>query len=257
MNAYDVLQGSGSHYIQTDSDLRTESENYPVDIDAVAQLARLYAAGTPPDEEFRSIKERINATSNELPNNQSDAHLRPTEWRTPQEIRSSAVAYNRQTTDAAFNQRIETIRETLEFSAELRVLESSIRVVPRPSGFENQFMSAKSLMRGRIFHVAFFSFAAVIGLAFCWHSQEAKEIVSRWALSMDRLLSVSTRESAPALATSSELLRGRALPELIAARPSANRFDPQQERIYADSATTHRVKQKTKLKTSSPHRTLR
>jgi hypothetical protein len=252
-----AFQESRSHDTLPDSNLRNESENYPVDIDAVAQLARLYAAGTPPDEEFRSIKKRINATSNELPNNQNDAHPRPTEC-TPQEIRSSGVAHNRLTSDAAFNQRIETIRETLEFSAELRVLEPSIRVDLRPSGFEDQFMSAKASMRGRIFHAAFFSFAAVVGLAFCWHSQESKEIVSRWALSMDRMLSVSTRESAPALATSAELLRGRALPsELIAARPSANRFDPQQERIYADSATTHRAKQRTKLKTSSRPRTFR
>jgi hypothetical protein len=253
-----AFQESGSHDTQPDSNLRNESENYPVDIDSVAQLARLYAAGTPPDEEFRSIKKRINATSNELPNNQNDAHLRPTQWQTPQEIQSSGVAHNRHTSDAAFNQRIETIRQTLEFSAELRVLGPSIRVDPRPSGFEDQFMSGKALMRGRIFHAAFFSFAAVVGLAFCWHSQEAKEMVSRWALSMDRMLSVSTRGSAPALATSSELLRGRALPsELIAARPSANRFDPQQERIYADSATTHRAKQRTKLKTSSRPRTFR
>ena len=57
-----AFQESGSHDTQPDSNLRNESENYPVDIDSVAQLARLYAAGTPPDEEFRSIKERINAT---------------------------------------------------------------------------------------------------------------------------------------------------------------------------------------------------
>ena len=109
-------------------------------------------------------------------------------------------------------------------------------------------MSARALMRGRISRVAFFSFAAVIGLTFCWHSHDAKEIVSRWALSVDRLLSVSTRKSPPALATSSDLLRrGAVPPEVTAARHSANRFDAPQERTYADGATTHGVKQNTRI----------
>jgi hypothetical protein len=243
----------GGHDTKADSNLRKESKNYPVNIEAVAQLARLYAAGTPPDEEFRSIKERINATSPELANKQKGTHLTLKEWRTAQEIWSRGLKYDQHAADAAFNQRTETIREEKpDFSAELRVLESSIRV-PRPSSFEDKFMSARAFMHGRISHVVFFSFAAVIGLIFCWHSHEAREIVSRWAWSMERFLSVSTRESPPTLATSSELLRRRALPhELAAARHGANQFDAQQESIYADGAATHRVKQYTRSKMSSP-----
>ena len=244
----------GGHDTKADSNLGKESENYPVNIEAVAQLARFYAAGTPPDEEFRSIKERINAASNELADKQKGTHLTPKEWQTAQEIWSCGVKYDQHTADAAFNQRIEAIREEKpDFSAEFRVLESSIRVVPRPSGFQDQFVSARAFMHGRISHVVFFSFAAVMGLIFCWHSHEAREMVGRWAWSMERFLSVSARESPPALATSSELLQRRALPhELTAARHGANQFDAQQERIYADGAATHGVKQHTRSKMSSP-----
>ena len=36
-----------------------------MDIEKVAQLAKFYATGAPPDEEFRSIKERIDVAGNE------------------------------------------------------------------------------------------------------------------------------------------------------------------------------------------------
>jgi hypothetical protein len=242
---------SGGHETKADCDLRTQSEIYPVNIEAVAQLARFYANGTPPDEEFRLIKERINTPRNV--DKQKGSHLPPKEWRAAQETWSRGVTYEPHTADDAFNQRTEIIREKSDFSAGLRAVESAIRVVPRPSGFKDRFVSARALMRGRISRVAFFSFAAVIGLTFCWHSHHAKEIVSRWALSVDRLLSVSTRKSPPALATSSDLLRrGVVPPEVTAARRNANQFDAQQERIYADGATTHGVKQNTRTKTSSP-----
>jgi hypothetical protein len=241
---------SGGHDTKADSDLRTGSEIYPVDIEVVAQLARFYAAGTPPDEEFRSIRERINTARNADEPKGADL---PKGWRTAQEIWSRGVTYEPHTADDAFNQRTEIVREKSDFSAELRALESSIRVVPGPSGFKGRFVTATALMRGRISRVAFFSFAAVIGLTFCWRSHDAKEIVSRWGLSVDRLLSVSTKKSPPVLATSSDLLRrGAAAPEVTAARHSANQFDAQQERTYAAGATAHGVKQTTTSRTSLP-----
>jgi len=42
----------------------------PVDIEKVAQLARFYAAGTPPAEEFRAIKEWVGVVSKEPPEKQ-------------------------------------------------------------------------------------------------------------------------------------------------------------------------------------------
>ena len=239
----------GGHDTKADSDLWTQSELYPVNIEAVAQLARFYAAGTPPDEEFRSIKEGINTSGNA--DKQKGVHFTPKEWRTAQEMWSRGVTYEPHTADDAFNQPTEIIRERSDFSAELRALESSIRVVPGPSGFKVRFASARALMRGRISRVAF-PFAAVIGLTFCWHSHDAKKIISHWALSVDRLLSVSTRTSSPSLATSSDLRRGAVAPKVTTARHSANQFDAQQERTYAEGATTHRAKQHTESKTSSP-----
>jgi len=239
---------SGGHDTKADSDLWTQSELYPVNIEAVAQIARLYAARTPPDEEFRLIKEGINTSGNA--DKQKGVHFTPAECRTAREMGSRGVTYEPLTADDAFNQPTEIIREKSDFSAELRALESSIRVVPSPSGFKVRFVSARALRRGRISRVAF-PFAAVIGLIFCWHSHEAKEIVSHWALSVDRLLSVSTRKSSPSLA-SSDLRRRAVAPKVTAARHSANQFDAQQERTYADGATTHGVNQHTESKTSSP-----
>ena len=239
---------SGGHDTKADSDLWTQSKLYPV-IEAVAQIAQLYAARTPPDEEFRLIKEGINTYGNA--DKQKGVHFTPAECRTAREMGSRGVTYEPLTADDAFNQPTEIIREKSDFSAELQALESSIRVVPSPSGFKVRFVSARALRRGRISHVAF-PFAAVIGLIFCWHSHEAKEIVSHWALSVDRLLSVSTRKSPPSLATSSDLRRGAVAPKVTAARHSANQFDAQQERKYADGAATHGVKQHTESKTSSP-----
>ena len=122
-----------------------------MNIEKVAQLAKFYAAGTPPDEEFRAIKEWVNVASNELPDKNNSAHLAPKERRTAQEIRSRGVTHEPQTASGAFNQRTEIVREKSDFSAGLRALESSIRVSACPKGFKyDRFMSARALMRGRI-----------------------------------------------------------------------------------------------------------
>ena len=74
--------------------------------------------------------------------------------------------------------------------------------------------------------LALFFIAALIaiGATFAWHSQgdEAKEMVRRWALSLDWLLSISTTKSPPAPAaasTSPELARPleAVAPDLVAA----------------------------------------
>jgi hypothetical protein len=245
---------SGRHDTEVDSELRKQSGTYPVNIEAVAQLARFYAAGNPPDGEFRSIKERNNAIGNDLPDKQEGAYLAPEEPGKAREIRSRGMICDPHTADDGVDQRTEAIREESDFSTGVRALESSIRVIPRPPGFKDRFVSAAVLMRGRITNVAFFSIAAAIGLTICWHSREAREIVSRWALSMEPSLSASMSKSPPALATSSELLRRAAVPpEIAAARHSdANHFNAQQERIHANGLTTRGVKQNTRSKMSSP-----
>jgi hypothetical protein len=243
---------SGRH--DTDSDLREQSGIYPVNIEAVAQLARFYAAGNPPDGEFRSINERNNAISNDLPDKRDGAYLAPEESQKSREIRSRGITYDPHTADDGIDRRTETIREESDLSPAVQAPESSIRVVPRPPGFKDRFVSATILMRGQITNVTFFSFAAAIGLTICWHSREAKEIVSGWVLSMDWSLSASTSKSPPALATSSELLRRAAVPpEIAAARHGdSNHSNVQQERMYANGATTRGMKQNTRSKMSSP-----
>ena len=109
MNADDLLHKagfthgdvSGAHDTGADrSALRKQSEVGSVDIEQVAQLAKFYAAGTPPDEEFRSLKERIDVASD-------GAHPAPKEWRTSEEIRSSGLTHDPDTARDTFNQRIE------------------------------------------------------------------------------------------------------------------------------------------------------
>ena len=96
-------------------------------------------------------------------------------------------------------------------------------------------------MRGRISRtVALVLFAALIGLTFGWysHREEAQEIVRRWALSVDPLLSVSRRQSSPATATSTELLRREAVAsQVAAARHNAEQLGAYQQQTYADAAT--------------------
>ena len=208
-------------------------EMYAVNIEAVAKLAQLYAAGAPPDEEFRLIKERLSAACNEQLDKQKGAHLTPAELRTAHEIRSRGVACDPYSANNAFGQRTETIQDKSDFSAEVRAQDSSIRVAPRPSGLKDRFVSARALMRERISEVAFFSFAAAVALIFFWHPREAREIVSRWTLSMDRSFSVSTSNSSPALATSSEPLRRATVPPEVA---TARNSDPDH---FQCTARTH------------------
>jgi hypothetical protein len=249
---------SGGHDTETDRiDLRTQSEACSLNIDKVAQLAKFYAAGTPPDKEFRAIKEWANAASNdELPCKDNSSQLAPKEWRTGQEIRPPGVTRDPHTAGDAFNQRTEILPEKSDFSAGSRALESSIRVSARPSGFKyDGFVSARALIRGRVARtLALFLFAALIGLTLGWqsHRQEAKEMVRRWALSVDRLLSASTRKSLPAPDTSSELPRREAVaPDFRAARHGAEQSGSHQEQIYADVTTMQAVEQNPRSKTSS------
>jgi putative SOS response-associated peptidase YedK len=161
-----------------------------VNIEKVAQLAKLYATGSLPDKELRAIKERANVAGNEVADKDNGAHLVPNEWGT-----ASGLTRDPETGCGAFNQRIEMAREKADFSTGLRAMESSIRVFSRPSGFRcDQFVSDKARTSSSL---ALFFIAALIavGATFVWHSQgdEAKEMVRRrWALSLDWLLSMST-----------------------------------------------------------------
>jgi len=241
-----VSLNSGSHHSEADGDLDERSRIRSVDIEAVAQLARFYAAGPPPDEEFRSIKEWINARGNDLVDNWKIFPLSPNRSGTAQEIRSRRATYD---LSAADDSLAAAIRGELDDFASART--SSIHAVPRQSNSKGRLVSARALTRGQISHVAIFSFAAVIGLTILWHSFEARAIVSRWVLSLNRSLSIYTQKSPPVLVTSSELLRRAAgPPEITAALHSAKHNDARQERTYADGAAVSGGKQNTRSKRS-------
>jgi hypothetical protein len=102
-----------------------------VNIEKVAQLARLCATGTPSDKDFKAIKQRAGAAGNEV----ADEN----EWRTAEKAASNELPRDPNTGHDAFFQQIEMARDKSDFSAGLKAMESSIRLVPRPSS-----------MRGRI-----------------------------------------------------------------------------------------------------------
>jgi hypothetical protein len=241
-----VSLNSGSHHSEADGDLDERPRIRSVDIEAVAQLARFYAAGPPLDEEFRSIKEWINARGNDLVDNWKSSPLSPKVPGIAQEIRSRRATYD---LSAADDSLAAAIRAELDDFASARG--SSIHAVPRQSGFKDRLVSARALTRGRISHVAIFSFAAVIGLTILWHSFEAKQIVSRWVSLLDRSLWIYTQKSPPVLVTSSELLRRAAgPPEITAPLHRAKQNDAQLERIYADGRAVRGAKQNTRSKRS-------
>jgi hypothetical protein len=241
---------SAGHDSEADRELRNLTA---VNIEAVANLARFYAAGTPPDEEFRSFKERLNAACNEPL--EKRAQLTHAELRAAREIRSRGVPHDPYSAKNVFDHRTKSIQEESDFSAGVRAEDASIRVAPRTSSLKDPLVSARLLMRGHMPKAAFFSFAAAAALTICWHSREAIEIVSRWTLSMDRSLSVSTSKPPPELATSSEPLKRAAVPPegATARRSAANHFSTKQERISEDGGTIRGVKHNTRSKMSSPH----
>jgi hypothetical protein len=227
---------SGGHDVKPDD---------PVNIEKVAQLARFYAAGTPPDEEFRAIKEWVSVVSNELPDKNNSAHLAQKERQTAQEIWLRGATHEPQTAGGAFNQRTEIVWEKSDFSAGLRALESSIRVSACPKGVKyDRLMRARVLMRARISHtVPVFFFAGLVGLTLGWysHREGAQEVVSRCASSVDRLLSVSTGKPSPASASSSVRPREAVALEVAAPRHSA-------EQLGAIQWSEHNIPSKTSLR---------
>ena len=239
---------SGAHDTGADrSALRKQSEVGSVDIEQVAQLAKFYAAGTPSDEEFRSLKERIDVASD-------GAHPAPKEWRTSEEIRSSGLTHDPDTARDTFKQRIEMDSEKSDLSDGLRALESSIRI----SGGD------RALMRGgisRTLVLFFFAGLIALGATFAWHyhGNDTKEMVSRWVLPVDRLLSVSAGKEPPApaaAATPPELVQHEPIaPDIAATRSASEKSGVQQEQRYSDIPTKQGVEQNTRSKTSSssPH----
>jgi hypothetical protein len=164
-----------------------------VNIEEVAQLAKLCAAGTPSDKDFKAIKERVGVAGYEAGDENDRAHLVPKDWRTSEKAAPSELPRDPNTGRDAFFRQIEIARDKSDFSAGLEAMESSIRVFRRPSS-----------MRGRTSHtIGLFSITALVSLGaiFAWHfhGDEAGEMVKRWSSSIGWPSSVSTN-SPPAAA---------------------------------------------------------
>jgi hypothetical protein len=185
-------------------------------IEEVAQLAKLCAAGTPFDKDFKAIKERVSVAGNEAGDENDRAHLVPKDWRTSEKAAPSELPRDPNIGHDAFF-RHEMAKDKSDFSAGLAAMESSIRVFPRPSS-----------MRGRTSRtIGLFSITALVSLGamFAWHphGDEAGEMVKRWSSSIGWLSSVSTN-SPPAAAVAIP-------PPEIAQRPQT---------AAPDAATAHR-----------------
>ena len=115
-------------------DARTEPDVGSVNIEKVAQLAKLCATGTPSDKDFKVIKERAGAAGNEV----ADEN----EWRTAEKAASSELPRDPNTGHDAFFQQIEMARDKSDFSAGLKAMESSIRLFPRRSSMRGRTSSA-------------------------------------------------------------------------------------------------------------------
>jgi hypothetical protein len=121
--------------------------------------------------------------------------LAPKEHPKAEEARSGALARDPDAGRDSSDQHIGMTREGSDFSAGLQVVEPSIQVSSRASGYP--LVSNRPSIGGRISRSsALFFIAALIGVGatFAWqsHGDEAKEMVRTWAASLGWLSSVST-----------------------------------------------------------------
>ena len=95
-------------------DARTEPDVGSVNIEKVAQLAKLCATGTPSDQDFKVIKERVGVAGNEVADE--------SEWQTAEKAASSELPRDPNTGHDAFFQQIEMAKDKSDFSAGLKAM---------------------------------------------------------------------------------------------------------------------------------------
>ena len=248
-----------------DLDEASEVSSESAIVEEVAKLAKLYAAGAPSAEELKAIKERLTAVGNEVKAEGDIVPILRKQWATAEATLSSGPARNPDAGRDVSDPCIGMDRDGSDFSAGLRALEESIRVVPGPSGFkDDQFASNRPSIGRRTFRIlARLFIAALIGVGarFAWqyHGDEAKEMVRTGAPSLVWLLSLSTTKSpsapAPAAAaTSPELVQQleAVARDLTAVRHSVAQLAAKQEQMSHNIATLQAVEQDIRSKTSSP-----
>ena len=206
-----------------------------MNIEKVAQLAKLCATGTPSDKDFEVM--RVGVAGNEVADE--------SEWQTAEKAASSELPHDPNTGHDAFFQHIEMARDKSDFSAGLKAMESSIRLFPRPSS-----------MLGRISRtIRLFSITALVGVGamFAWHSHgdEAGEMVKRWTSSIDWISSFSTKSPpAPAVATTSSEIAQR--PQTAATDAATAHHSAEQPPAKQEQTTPNAAAPNIRSKASSP-----
>jgi hypothetical protein len=204
-------------------------------------------------------KAPANSSQSPLPKHQRPGgdvfHFVRKAWPTV-EVRSGGPARDADARRNASDQGIGMTREGSGFSAGLRSVEPSIRVVPRRSG---------SSIGGRALRAVAACFvAALIGIggSSVWLSNgdEAMEMVRTWTPSLGWLSSISMMKSppasAPAAATTSPELAHQleAMPrDLAVVKRSVEQLTEKQEQMARNIATLRSAEHDIKKKTSSPH----
>jgi hypothetical protein len=165
-------------------------------IEREAQKVEVVALKT----EVEVLKERLTAAGKEVEavegwHHEGDVSLAPRAWPKAEEARSGELVRDPDAGRDSSDQHIGMIREGSDFSAGLQVVEPSIQVSSRASGY--QLVSRRPSIGRRISRSsALFFIAALIGVGatFAWqsHGDEAKEMVRTWAASLGWLSSVST-----------------------------------------------------------------
>ena len=149
----------------------------------------------------------------------------PKEWPKAEEARSGRTVGDPLAGLDSSDQRIGMAREGSDFSAGLKVLEPSIQVSPRASGY--QLVSNRPSIGKRISRSsARFVIAALIGVGatFAWqsHGDEAKEKIRAWAASLGWLSSDVAAKQAGSIPASQESTQDAALAQSapVTQRPS-------------------------------------
>jgi hypothetical protein len=212
-----------------------------VNIERVAELAKLCAAGMPSDKDFKAIKKRVGVAGNEAIDENDRSHLVPKDWRTVEKAASSEQPCDPNTGHNAFFQQIEVVRDKSDLSAGLKAMESSIRAFPRPTS-----------MRGTSRTIGLFSITTLVGVGamFAWHSHGdgTGEMVKRWTSSIGWLSPVSTKSpSEPAAATPSSEIAQRAqivASDAATAHYSTEQPPAKQEQTSKDIAAAPNVRSK-------------
>ena len=234
-------------------------------IERVARLAKLYAAG-PPEKEFKALKDRLAAISNEVEAQGEGAALVPN-GSTVEKARPSDPTREQDVGREAFDQYIERAQDGHQFSARIRAMEASIRLSAGPSHYNNtddQFVSPwSSIARLGFRPFAFLFIAALLGfgarVGWYYGGHEAREMARTWSSSLYWWSFVSKKSTPPAPIKAAVASPPEAVLRLNSTRPGSPARRDSSDQLGAKKDLTslsaptpvHRIEQDNRPKKSS------